>query len=175
MHSFEVKHQDMWTLSSARWTSKLTFSKLSFRSVKQFGSRSGPTYCWARSGSKLFTKIIRRRQTSIAGKELKETLPKSSDLIVIFLSGYTKSKCCKLWTCCNSLEYQCQHNPQSLSENTCEFLLHTVAGPQVRARNWKYFFNFPTETYVLGTQKNCLNEMVLLSAQNTCLNWWIRK
>ena len=27
----------------------------------------------------------------------------------------------------------------------------------------------------MGTQKNCLNETVLLSNQNTCLNRWIRK
>ena len=72
-------------------------------------------------------------------------------LIVIFLAGDTKSKCCKLWTCCNSVEYQCQHNPQSLSENTCEYFLHTVAGPQVRVLNWKSFFYFPNKTYVVGT------------------------
>ena len=30
-------------------------------------------------------------------------------------------------------------------------------------------------TYVMGTQKNRLDETVLLSAQNTCLNWWLRK
>ena len=36
-------------------------------------------------------------------------------------------------------------------------------------------FCFSTKTYVVGTQKNSLNEMVLLSTQNTCLNWWIRK
>ena len=27
----------------------------------------------------------------------------------------------------------------------------------------------------MGTQKNRLNETVLLSTQNTCLNWWVRK
>ena len=30
-------------------------------------------------------------------------------------------------------------------------------------------------TYVVGTQENRLNETVLLSAQNTSLNWWVRK
>ena len=30
------------------------------------------------------------------------------------------------------------------------------------------FFYFSTKTYVVGTQKNRLNEMVLLSTQNTC-------
>ena len=29
--------------------------------------------------------------------------------------------------------------------------------------------------YVAGTQKNRLNETVLLSTQNTCLNKWVRK
>ena len=29
---------------------------------------------------------------------------------------------------------------------------------------------FLIKTYVVGTQKNCLNEMVLLSTQNECLN-----
>ena len=28
----------------------------------------------------------------------------------------------------------------------------------------------PPKTYVVGTQKNCLDEMVLLSTQNICLN-----
>ena len=30
------------------------------QSVKQFGSRSGWTFCWAKSGSKLFAKVISR-------------------------------------------------------------------------------------------------------------------
>ena len=38
-----------------------------------------------------------------------------------------------------------------------------------------YFFYFSTKTYVVGTQKNRLNETVLSSTQNTCLNWWISK
>ena len=32
-----------------------------------------------------------------------------------------------------------------------------------------YFLFFSSKTYVVGTQKNCLNETVLLSTQNTCL------
>ena len=32
------------------------------------------------------------------------------------------------------------------------------------------FFYFSTKTYDVGTQKNRLDEMVLLSTQNTCLN-----
>ena len=37
------------------------------------------------------------------------------------------------------------------------------------------FSNFSTKTYVVGTQKNGLNETVLLSTQNICLKWRIRK
>ena len=33
-----------------------------------------------------------------------------------------------------------------------------------------YFLYFSTKTYVVGTQKNRLNERVLLSTQNTCFN-----
>ena len=38
-----------------------------------------------------------------------------------------------------------------------------------------FFFYFSTKTYDAGTQKNRLAETVLLSTQNTCLNWWIRQ
>ena len=34
----------------------------------------------------------------------------------------------------------------------------------------KTIFYFSSKAYVVGTQKNCLNETVLLSTQNTCLN-----
>ena len=39
----------------------------------------------------------------------------------------------------------------------------------------KYFFYFSNETYVVGAQKNWLNETVLLRTQNKCSNLWIRK
>ena len=35
--------------------------------------------------------------------------------------------------------------------------------------------HFLTEAYVVGTQKNHLDETALLSTQNTWLNWCIRK
>ena len=38
-----------------------------------------------------------------------------------------------------------------------------------------YFSYFSFKTCVVGAQKNRLNETVLLSTQNTSLNWWIRK
>ena len=37
------------------------------------------------------------------------------------------------------------------------------------------FSYFSIKTYFVDTQKNRLNETVLLSAQNTCLNLWIKK
>ena len=37
-------------------------------------------------------------------------------------------------------------------------------------KNKLFFTYFSTETYVVGTQKNRLNETVLLSTQNICLN-----
>ena len=42
-------------------------------------------------------------------------------------------------------------------------------GPQIRMRN-RFFSYFLRKTYVVGTQKNRLDETVLLSTQNTCLN-----
>ena len=48
-----------------------------------------------------------------------------------------------------------------------------TSGPQIRVGNWNLFSYFSTKTYVVGTQKNRLDETVLLSTQNTCLNWWI--
>ena len=40
------------------------FFQEQYKSVKQFGSRSGPTLCWSWSGSKLFSKVISRRQVA---------------------------------------------------------------------------------------------------------------
>ena len=41
---------------------------------------------------------------------------------------------------------------------------------QIRARTGKYFSYFSSKTYVVGTQKNRLNETVLLSTQNKYTN-----
>ena len=49
------------------------------------------------------------------------------------------------------------------------------SGLQLRVRIGKLFSLFLIQSYVVGTQKNCLNETVLLSTQNTCLNYWVRK
>ena len=58
-------------LSYADFFSKLTFQKFIQeydQSVKQFGSRSGPTICRAWSGSKLFAKMISRRHCQVKRK-----------------------------------------------------------------------------------------------------------
>ena len=53
-------------LSSFDLFSKLTFFNKIFKehylSVKRHRPRSGPTFCWSRSGSQLFAKVISRRQ-----------------------------------------------------------------------------------------------------------------
>ena len=44
-----------------------------------------------------------------------------------------------------------------------------------RRVNKNYFVHFSTKTYVVGTQKKHLSEMVVLSTRNKCLKLWIRK
>ena len=44
-----------------------------------------------------------------------------------------------------------------------------LAHKGLRVRTKIIFFLFLNQTYVVGTQKNCLNETVLLSTQNICL------
>ena len=56
-----------------------------YQSVKQFGSRSGPTFCRPWSGSKLFAKVISRWQKSpLARKKL--------TLYLLVLSAYNLCK-----------------------------------------------------------------------------------
>ena len=45
-----------------------------------------------------------------------------------------------------------------------------LATAKYSVRSPYYFSYFSTKTYVVGTQRNRLNETVLLSTQNTCLN-----
>ena len=62
-------------------------------------------------------------------------------------------------------------------------VIHTICAHKLLKENLNtseclienHFFYFSTKTYVVGTQKNRLNETVLLSTQNTCLNLWVRK
>ena len=48
-----------------------------------------------------------------------------------------------------------------------------TSGPEIRVRNCvieNYFSYFSTKTYVVGAQKNRLDETVLSSTLNKCLN-----
>ena len=47
--------------------------------------------------------------------------------------------------------------------------------PLVESAYQKNNSYFSTKTYVVGTQKNRLNETVLLSTQNICYKLWVRK
>ena len=79
--------------------SKLTFSKKflpeHYQSVKWYGSRSGPTFCWPWSGSKLFEKVVNRRQKLLlARKEL------DTPRILCSLNGiFARANVEKIWTC----------------------------------------------------------------------------
>ena len=60
-----------------------------------------------------------------------------------------------------------------MSEIQFNFLNHILlllSGFQIRVCIEKLFFLFSSKTYVVGTQKNRLNETVLLSTQNACFN-----
>ena len=59
--------------------------------------------------------------------------------------------------------------------NSFSWLKVVRPGLQIRVGTGKLFSYFSTKTYVVGTQKNRLNETVLLSTQNTCLNGRLRK
>ena len=57
----------------------------------------------------------------------------------------------------------------------CSFLFDAVSyqrgiTPKPKNKCMKVVCYFSTKTYVVGTQKNHLNEMVLLNTQNKCLN-----
>ena len=52
-------------------------------------------------------------------------------------------------------------------------LSSSLVGPYKSARMENYFYYF--STYVMGTQKNGLDETVILSTQNLCWNWYIKK
>ena len=59
-------------------------------------------------------------------------------------------------------------------EKLCFMLLHR---PLVilKTKRRKRISYFSTKAYVVGTQKNRLNETVLFSSSNICLNLWVRK
>ena len=80
----------MLLLLFADYFSKLTFSKNSFRtehyqSVKRFGFRSGPTFCWSLSGSKLFAIVISRCLISPHASKNVNTGSNMCSKVVIYL------------------------------------------------------------------------------------------
>ena len=52
----------------------------------------------------------------------------------------------------------------------CMSALISPVNTVFRSLTENYFSYFSTKTYVVGTQKNRLNETVLMSTQNKCLN-----
>ena len=73
-----------------------------------------------------------------------------------------------------SIKHQCP-----LPVHLCHIWFANVNAVKYRppnmSANWKLFFLFLNQNICCGYSKNCLDEMVLLSTQNTCLKWWIRK
>ena len=74
----------------------------------------------------------------------------------------------------SELEFvQCLANPNYLN---CKYMFCTFLGHvclhiwYVNKNSFCYFRIFSPKTYVVGTQKNRLNETVLLSTENTCVN-----
>ena len=55
------------------------------------------------------------------------------------------------------------------------FVFEHTRSPDMSAYQNIIFFYFSTKTYAVGTQTNHLDETVLLSTQNICLNLWVRK
>ena len=62
---------------------------------------------------------------------------------------------------------------------TFTVLIYNKTHVYVKASSLKwviiFFSYFLTKTYVVGTQNNHLSETGLLSTQNICWNWWVRK
>ena len=51
-----------------------------------------------------------------------------------------------------------------------KYMTMYIRPPDKSVYQKNYFSYFLTKTYVVGTQKNRLNETVFMSTQNTCLN-----
>ena len=72
--------------------------------------------------------------------------------------------------CCSSLNY----SPSEPSDINKTWLIQVSGGnspvPQIRVRNRELFFLFLNQKYVVCAQNNRLDDMVLLSPQNMCLN-----
>ena len=66
--------------------------------------------------------------------------------------------------------------PPETRVNTVSYETDTDTRHLVKSAYQKKNFSYiSTNTYVVGAQKNCRIETVLLSTQYACLNQWIRK
>ena len=76
----------MFVLALLTFFSKLNFSK-PYHSVRWFGTRSGSTFCWSSSGSKLF--VADDKKLLIARKKLNQP-PTKHTYFLLHLSSYEK-------------------------------------------------------------------------------------
>ena len=67
-----------------------------------------------------------------------------------------------------TMSFICEQKEKSLRNLRTFIIIYRPPDKSVQLKN--YFSYFSTKTYVVGTQKNRLNETVLLSTQNICLN-----
>ena len=117
-----------------------------YQSVKQFESRSGPTFCRSWSGSKLFAKVISRRQKPPLAKKINFRCSLDSDLglnCLQRLSAASKERV-------NELQYKMycifDHSPWMIKEVIKgEFIIL-----QVHHRNQETFNEFPGLLAVVG-------------------------
>ena len=108
---------------------KINFSKKFFQkyhqSIKQFGSRSGLTYCQAWSGSKLFAKIISRRHKQVMSWRSK-TSKIDSQRTKMNQNGWRTDKLQKS----TEVKYVV-HTIDSVSMETCKHMADTWAANSV--------------------------------------------
>ena len=116
-------------------------------------------------------------------KKILKILRKQNFLIWIFVLWSTHNIICFNWEIRKTtLKYTLIWIPvvilckelwlQGLQQDKTATSLHTDL--QIRVGIGK-LLSFSSKTYVVDTQKNRLNETVLLSTKNICLNRWIRK
>ena len=145
--------------------SKINFFKKIFQeyhqSVKQFGFRSGPTFCQAWSGSKLFVKVISRWQVATSGERVNhedslDTLSRwqLDDIFLIFLSVQSASSfCCSHVSLCSLLYFQLQVSSVKLLKDQIRSHLKLISQfPGITLLYDSYFLLFLIYS-VLGKQQ----------------------
>ena len=79
-------------------------------------------------------------------------------------------KCFRDWSLSNKSSDNDCHEWREKGNVVSDSGLFQEISPPGKSVTENYDFYFSTKTYVVGTQKNRLDETVLLSTQNTCLN-----